>query len=467
MAKAESLTQHLKRLAIGWSLFGVLVTIPLGLASFYAFGFLSAAADITTSADAVVSAHRSQILVGDTRSAELQIRKELKLSEGDVATFVDAKNQRWLSGFDSVHIKECTPLGKVCRDWSAHTLRTFQPIYFDDQKNSLWGYLYVERNPPTDWTSAVAVATVFFFGMLIQILGMYSNLSRTMVRIGDTLSGWSIRLSSDPKAERSNEHAPFSEFEPIEAALSQLNLEISQLEAVARKEGALQTLRGFGHDILNPVARMKRILGAVASDPSGGRSFDPELFASLESNLKRLSDYAEQLKVLYKRNIGEFHRESSVTNVSDEVSALVNELSFDPIAIEKEIKFESSVEENCLAEIAPSSLGRVIENLCSNALHASKSSGTVHVSVRRQADAIQITVRDEGCGIPPNLRDYIFDPGFTSKANKGTGLGLFVVKQVCDQYRGRIDFESQVGVGTSFKVEVPKAREHELQNLIG
>jgi signal transduction histidine kinase len=467
MQKAESLSQHLRRLVIGWSLFAIVVTIPLGLISYYVFEFVDADADFNLSAEAVVSAHRSQILVGDTRAVELQIRKELRLGRSDTATFVDVDFQRWLSEFDSVSIKSCTPAGSVCRNWARHSLRTFHPIYFDEQKSSLWGYLYVERNPPTNWTLAITVAAVFLLGMMVQIFGMYANLSRTMNRIGKTLSDWSSHLLTDSKAGFQRGRPPFAEFEPIESALAQLNFEISQLQSVAREEGALQTLRGFGHDILNPVSRMKRILGAAENESSGGGIFlDRELYCSLDANLRRLSGYAEQLKALYKKNIGESHRESNVTNISECVSAVVSELSFDPIVMENGIVFELRIDSDCFGQVSPSSVGRAVENLCSNAIHASKPHGVIQVGVSKDSSKVQIYVRDQGCGIPIQLRNYIFDAGFTSKANKGTGLGLFVVKKICDESHGQVKFESEIGIGTSFEIEFPQARVYELQNTV-
>jgi signal transduction histidine kinase len=65
-------------------------------------------------------------------------------------------------------------------------------------------------------------------------------------------------------------------------------------------------------------------------------------------------------------------------------------------------------------------------------------------------------VADAGAGIPPDVLDKIFAPFFTTKA-RGTGLGLAVVRKVIDRHKGHVDVESQVGVGTVFKIYLPIA----------
>ena len=67
---------------------------------------------------------------------------------------------------------------------------------------------------------------------------------------------------------------------------------------------------------------------------------------------------------------------------------------------------------------------------------------------------MDIYIGDSGAGIPPDVLDKIFAPFFTTKA-RGTGLGLAVVRKVIDRHQGKIDVESRVGVGTTFKLSLP------------
>ncbi|HEV2223602.1 MAG TPA: ATP-binding protein [Candidatus Acidoferrales bacterium] len=70
----------------------------------------------------------------------------------------------------------------------------------------------------------------------------------------------------------------------------------------------------------------------------------------------------------------------------------------------------------------------------------------------------RITIEDNGCGIPPEIREHIFDPFFTSRPMwQGTGLGLSICHSVVEQHDGKIDVESEVGRGTTIRVLLPLA----------
>ena len=69
---------------------------------------------------------------------------------------------------------------------------------------------------------------------------------------------------------------------------------------------------------------------------------------------------------------------------------------------------------------------------------------------------LQVTVRDNGCGIPPDAREHVYEPFYTTKGfGQGTGLGLATTYGICKQHQGYIDFESELDVGTSFHVFLP------------
>jgi two-component system NtrC family sensor kinase len=115
-------------------------------------------------------------------------------------------------------------------------------------------------------------------------------------------------------------------------------------------------------------------------------------------------------------------------------------------------------------------LNQVILNLLINATHAiaavvgetGEKKGTINVSTRHCGDWVEILVQDSGTGIPEKIRSRIFEPFFTTKGvGKGTGQGLAISRSVVvDKHGGTIDFESQVGKGTTFRIRLPL-----LQNL--
>jgi two-component system NtrC family sensor kinase len=111
-------------------------------------------------------------------------------------------------------------------------------------------------------------------------------------------------------------------------------------------------------------------------------------------------------------------------------------------------------------------LEQVIMNMLVNAQHAIEGSGSISIRTRKrlyqrrnagQAEQMaEITIRDSGCGIPPEHLQKIFDPFFTTKGvGKGTGLGLSVSHGTIEAHGGSIEVESEVGEGTEFRIYLP------------
>jgi len=99
----------------------------------------------------------------------------------------------------------------------------------------------------------------------------------------------------------------------------------------------------------------------------------------------------------------------------------------------------------------------VLFNLIRNAAQAIKPPGTITVRAGEVAGGqVRVEIADTGSGIPPEKLGKIYDPFFTTKEpGKGTGLGLFIVRQIVERNRGRIWVESEVGKGTTFFLEFP------------
>ena len=102
-------------------------------------------------------------------------------------------------------------------------------------------------------------------------------------------------------------------------------------------------------------------------------------------------------------------------------------------------------------------LKQVFINLIMNALQAMEEGGTITLETLVADDGTcEVRIRDTGHGIPENAIDRIFEPFFTTKgAGVGTGLGLFVTRQIISVLGGRIEVESRVGQGTCFFIRIP------------
>jgi signal transduction histidine kinase len=109
-------------------------------------------------------------------------------------------------------------------------------------------------------------------------------------------------------------------------------------------------------------------------------------------------------------------------------------------------------------------INQVILNLIVNAAHAIEDTvkgtdgkGLITIRTRRDERAVYVDISDTGGGIPEGIRDRIFDPFFTTKGvGKGTGQGLAIARSVVvEKHRGSLTFQSEIGKGTTFTIELP------------
>ncbi len=109
----------------------------------------------------------------------------------------------------------------------------------------------------------------------------------------------------------------------------------------------------------------------------------------------------------------------------------------------------------------PGEIEQVVLNLILNAADAMTKRGQVRVeckAVGGENGLVEISVTDEGSGIPDHVKSQIFEPLFTTKPNGvGTGMGLFTVRRVIERHGGEVEVESEVGKGSRFSVRLPRA----------
>jgi len=106
----------------------------------------------------------------------------------------------------------------------------------------------------------------------------------------------------------------------------------------------------------------------------------------------------------------------------------------------------------------PSGLRQIFMNLMYNAFQSIKEEGVVEITTERSGagEAVEVRIRDTGCGIAPDLIDRIWDPFFTTKeVSKGLGLGLALTCNIVKRHGGTISVESKIDEGSRFTVRLP------------
>jgi PAS domain S-box-containing protein len=131
-------------------------------------------------------------------------------------------------------------------------------------------------------------------------------------------------------------------------------------------------------------------------------------------------------------------------------------------ARQKDIEIELSLPEApVFIEVDPIFLVQAVKNLVDNAIKYSRQGGSVHLQVRKQADSVLFSIRDNGPGIAPLDQRKIFKRFFRSESQvgvnerSGSGLGLAIVKSIAERHGGKVWFESKLGKGSSFYLQIP------------
>jgi CheY-like chemotaxis protein len=105
-----------------------------------------------------------------------------------------------------------------------------------------------------------------------------------------------------------------------------------------------------------------------------------------------------------------------------------------------------------------SELREVLVNMVFNAVDAMPEGGQLTLAAEDDNDCVVISVGDTGSGMAPEVKSRIFDPFFTTKGKAGMGLGLAVSFGIIRRHEGSVEVDSEVGVGTRFKIRLPKAK---------
>ncbi len=225
-------------------------------------------------------------------------------------------------------------------------------------------------------------------------------------------------------------------------------------------EDAVETQRrdlitAVSHDLRTPLASLRAMIEAiddgVVEDPATVRLYTAEMRRSAGA----LGQLVDDLFELIQLESPAIEAENSAT--LDEV--LGGALAACGIsATEKGLRLETQLDGAGEAPCSPR-LGRVLQNLLQNAIRHTPTDGTVRVEARRAAGALQLSVENEGEGIPAESLPLVFDPfwrGDSARSGDGSGLGLTLAKRIVESLDGRIEVESEPERGARFDVLVPE-----------
>ncbi|WP_367774083.1 ATP-binding protein [Flavobacterium sp. WC2421] len=299
----------------------------------------------------------------------------------------------------------------------------------------------------------IRLGQVYSF-MLIVAFALAYFLSSYITKSLKTISDRLYETSLNQKNKKIVLEASSKEINLLITAYNRMvdELEISavKLAQSEREEAWREMAKQVAHEIKNPLTPMRLTVQSFQ------RKFDP----TAADVKQKMNDYSETLiQQIDTMNAvaSAFSNFASMPAQQNETLNVVEvvELTLD-IFNEEEIVFKSESPE-IISKIDRTQLIRIITNLVKNAIQSipeQQDDKTVHVTVKRDNDKVLIMVKDNGIGIKPEDISRIFEPKFTTK-NSGMGLGLGIIKNIIENYKGTITFETEYGQGTTFTVSLP------------
>lgn len=215
------------------------------------------------------------------------------------------------------------------------------------------------------------------------------------------------------------------------------------------------------HELRTPLTSLRGYLSVLIKDTKNMLSPDEAMF------LSRANISAQQLSALIENllNVSRIENHKLTINIEPVDIRQVIQQSIDQImerADEKKITLEFKKDDSPLPRVLIDKLriGEVLNNLLSNAIAYTKDGGKVTVWTERKDDLVVTHVQDTGEGISKDALPHLFTKFFRiwgklEQATKGTGLGLYISKEIIQMHHGEIWVESEVGVGSTFSFSLP------------
>jgi signal transduction histidine kinase len=243
------------------------------------------------------------------------------------------------------------------------------------------------------------------------------------------------------------------------------NSMVAQMETVVKKQQELDALRKdlitwVGHDLQTPLASIRAIVEALADGVVDDPATRTRYLNSAKHDIQSLSNLIDDLFELAQLDAGGLRLDIQTNSLSDLISDTLE--SFSARAHEMGIKLTGEIDENVdPVRMDVSRIGRVLNNLMSNALRHTPAKGEIHLSAKPTDGSVEVEVRDTGDGFSEEDLPHLFERFYRgeksrNKATGGVGLGLAIAKGLVEAHGGKIWADLLSESGSRFVFTLPK-----------
>ncbi|MBL0728857.1 PAS domain-containing protein [Piscinibacter sp. HJYY11] len=247
-------------------------------------------------------------------------------------------------------------------------------------------------------------------------------------------------------------------FVAVERDITERKLAEAHREALERQLRQAQKMESIGTLAGGIAHDFNNILGAILGNVALARDALPPEGAG-HAALTTIASSAERARSLVQQILA-FGRQQATQRLRQPLRPLVDEaVRLLHATLPASVALDTTgAHDDVFAEVDANQLQQVLINLCTNAWHAMREHGG-RIEIGLDADSgthAHLWVKDDGCGMPPEVQSRIFEPFFTTKpVGQGTGLGLSAVHGIVEAHGGRIEVDSTPGRGSTFHVHLP------------
>ena len=299
----------------------------------------------------------------------------------------------------------------------------------------------------------IRLGQVYSFMLIVAFALAYflsTYITKSLKTISDKLSETSLNQKNEKIMLEASSKEINLLIKAYNAMVDELEISAIKLAQGEREEAWREMAKQVAHEIKNPLTPMRLTVQSFQ------RKFDPN-DADVKQKMKDYSETLIQQIDTMNAVASAFSNFASMPAQQNETLNVVEvvELAMD-IFNEEYIVFEKDAPE-IISKIDRTQLIRIITNLVKNAIQSipeQQENKAISVKVKKVSDNVLIIVKDNGIGIQPKDINRIFEPKFTTKSS-GMGLGLGIIKNIIENYKGTITFDTEFGKGTTFTVSLP------------
>lgn len=211
---------------------------------------------------------------------------------------------------------------------------------------------------------------------------------------------------------------------------------------------------GIAHEINNPLNFIKNgteaLEARISEDmPEKAKELEP-MFRIVREGVKRSTNIVKSLSH-FSRKTPSLEEKCDLKDIIENCLLILHN------KIKNRVQIITTFGKDCIAIGNEGRLHQALLNILANAAQAIEGKGIINILTSKKEGMIEVTIEDDGEGIPEENLSKISDPFFTTKApGEGTGLGLFITYSIIEEHNGEIDVISNPGKGTIFIVSIPK-----------